>query len=213
LDLGTAVRLLEPTSDPFSVDHDDRRQLFDREAPNELGPLFCLYAAQDEGVVVSSRLQHLREKGLHSAAPSRGFRVEEDELRLRRLPGEIRLRVSVENSCHSSTSRADRPSNGDASGPYATQSTTTVPSSSSGSRQQSVTACRIAMAGAAAVGFSTSATAWRMPSISERAAALRAAFRDAAGDEDQPLVGCELARGRPRAVPVNRLADLEISSK
>jgi len=35
------------------------------------------------------------------------------------------------------------------------------------------------MAAAAAVGFSTSATAWRMPSISERAAALRAAFRDA----------------------------------
>jgi hypothetical protein len=117
LDLGTAVRLLEPTSDPFSVDHDDRRQLFDREAPNELGPLFCLYAVQDEGVVVSSRLEHLREKGLHSAAPSRGFRVEEDELRLLRLPGEIRLRVSVENSCHSSTSRADRPSNRDTSGP------------------------------------------------------------------------------------------------
>jgi hypothetical protein len=49
---------------------------------------------------------------------------------------------------------------------------------------------------AAPVGFSTSATAWRMPSISERAAALRAAFRDAAGDEDQPLVGCELALDR-----------------
>jgi hypothetical protein len=51
------------------------------------------------------------------------------------------------------------------------------------------------MAAAAAVGFSTSATAWRMPSISERAAALLATVRDAVGDEDQPLVGCELARG------------------
>jgi len=107
LDCGATTRLLKPASDTFSVDHQDGRQLFDREAPNEIGPLVCLYAVQDEGFVVSSRLQHLRKKAVHSTAPARRIRVKEDELRLRCLPGDDRLRASVENKCHSSTSRAD----------------------------------------------------------------------------------------------------------
>lgn len=72
---------------------------------------------------------------------------------------------------------------------YSTAITTIVASSSSGSAQQSVTACWIAIAVEAAVGLSARSRRLNESVNAKRSAAFRSPIYDSVGDEEQSLAG------------------------
>jgi hypothetical protein len=82
LDVAAAARPLQARSDLPSLDDDERRQLVDGEALDEIRPFFARDAVQPERAVVPAALQDLSEEALDSPALAGEGGVEEDEPRL-----------------------------------------------------------------------------------------------------------------------------------
>ena len=79
LDLAAPARRLEPSLDGLLLDDDERGNVVDVEALEEVRTLSLLDPIEVEGPVVLPALEHLREEALRSAACAGAGRVEVDE--------------------------------------------------------------------------------------------------------------------------------------
>src|SRR5205823_635231 len=81
LDSPAACRPLEQPADALSLDDEQRRQDLHPEPLREVWPLLDRHPDEVERLVVAAPLEYLRDEALGPAAPSREWRVEEDEVR------------------------------------------------------------------------------------------------------------------------------------
>jgi len=79
LDLAAPARRLEPSLDGLLLDNDERGNVVDVEALEQVRVLSLLDAVEVEGPVVLPALEHLREEPFGSAACAGAGRVEVDE--------------------------------------------------------------------------------------------------------------------------------------
>src|SRR5438128_6396889 len=81
LDLTATAGAFEPPRHFAILDHDQGRQVLDREAFDELGMLVAVDSLHRERPMVLPPLQHLSEEGLNPSRRSRGRQEEEAECR------------------------------------------------------------------------------------------------------------------------------------